>query len=200
MKKLYVLCFVCLFICGCTVKEIPKKDPLINAYKVDDMLLEKDKIRTDLTFFLTKYNRKWSQRDKEKCIEVLYCGQQEFRVDHRIVLSIISVESQYNIYAVGKNRKSIDSGLCQINSRYIKRRYKAAEPFLKQYKIKYTNSKFDIGKNIFSCMMYLRDISDYSDLIHFQDYILAYNRGVKGVKRSNCTIYYEKFMQEYLSL
>ena len=200
MRKLLIFWFTCLFICNCTEKEVPKKDPLIDAYKVDNVLLEKDQIKKDLNFFLTKYNRHWSQQDKNKCIEVLYYGQREYFIDYKILLSIISVESQYNIYAVGKNKKSTDFGLCQINSRYIKRRYKSASIALDYYHIKHSDSKYDIGLNIFSAYRYLRDISDYSDLILFSDYICAYNRGVRGAKESSNKIYYYKFMQELLSI
>jgi len=201
MNKFLIFWFTCLLLLSCAEKkEEIKIDPLMNAYKVDGVKLEKDSIRKDMNFFLKKYNRSWSEQTKNKCIELLFIGQQEFKVNYRIILSIISIESQFNIKARGKNRGSTDYGLCQINSKYLTRRYKATEPLLKQYKIKYTSSKYDLGKNIFSSFMYLRDVSDYSDLIQFSDLILAYNQGVRGVKEKRPSSYYDRFLKEYLSI
>jgi len=200
MKKYLILWFIILLVVKCGYKEEFRTDPLINSYKVDSVKLTKDIIKSDLNYFLHKYNRKWSQENKKKCIDALYYGQQQFDIDYKIILSIISVESQFNIYAKGRNRNSIDFGLCQINSKYLKHRYKDSEFYLKQYKIKYNDSKYDISKNIFSAFIYLRDISSYSDLIQFSDYISAYNRGVEGSKRRTDNKYYELFLKEYLSI
>jgi hypothetical protein len=204
MKKFLILWFMLLFIVKCSTEET-KVDPLQFSYKLNKQQISKSVIKDDLNYFLNKYNRTWSKQNKEKFVNVVYIGSVEFNINPKIVMSIISIESRYNIKAVGKNIKrrkvkSIDYGLCQINSKYLKQRYKATEEYLENYKIKYTDSKFDIGKNVFSCYMYLRAIWDYSNLIHFQDYILAYNQGVRGVKRNNNTSYYEKFLQEYMSI
>lgn len=205
MKKFIILWFVILFLIRCSSEQNitnyrMEKDPLINSYQIDSEKIEKQTIKNHLNYFLTKYNRHWSKQNKEKCVDILYKGQKEFNIDHKIVLSIISIESQFNIKAIGKNKKSIDYGLTQQNSKYLKQRYKNAEQYLKEFKIKYTDSNFDIGKNIVSCFVYLHDINEYSDLIQFSDYITAYNQGVKGCKRNNDNRYYEKFMKEYLSI
>ena len=211
MKRGIILFFILLLMCGCRVKEVQKKDPLIDAYKVDNVLLEKDQIKKDLNFFLIKYNRHWSQKDKQKFINILYYGEHEFNISNKIVLAIISVESNYDITVAKKNYnkkthklKSIDFGLTQQNSRYYKCRYKAAESYLDYYHIKYTDSKFDMGKNIFSCFMLLRDNNEYSDLIHFKDLIASYNVGSTGVKeeymQKKVDEYYNLFMQELLSI
>jgi hypothetical protein len=204
MKRFLILWFMLLFIIKCSTEET-KVDPIQFAYKLDKNQISKSIIKDDLNYFLNKYNRNWSKQDKEKFINVVYIGSKEFDINPKIIMAIVSVESRYNVKAVGKNIrkkkvKSIDYGLCQINSKYIKQRYKATEEYLKANNIKYTDSKFDIGKNVFSCYMYLRSIHDYSDLIHFQDYITAYNQGVRGAKRNNDSRYYEKFMREYLSI
>lgn len=207
MKKLII--FICLLICQCgfekeTKNTIILKDPLINAYKLDKVQIDRSKIKDNLNYFLNKYKRNWTKKEKEKCVDILYYGQQQFNINHKIILSIISVESQFNIKAIGKNKKSVDFGLCQINSRYIKQRYRNAEKYLKELNIKYTDSKFDISKNILSAYIYLRDISSYADLIEFGDYIKAYHVGIKGSQMSymqkECNVYFDKFMKEYMEI
>jgi hypothetical protein len=80
MKKWLILWFILLLIVKCT----PEKntiDPLINAYKVDSTKLNKEIIKDNLNVFLNKYNRNWSLQNKQKCIDALYCGQQEYSID-----------------------------------------------------------------------------------------------------------------------
>lgn len=205
MRAFLIVWFTCLFVINCsfdTKKEkVVLKDPLDNSYLLDRRVIQESSIRDNLSYFLIKYNRKWAKSTRERCVNILYKGQQEFDIDYKIILSIISIESQFDIKAKGKNKNSIDYGLCQINSKYLKQRYKASEQLLKEYKIYFNkNDKYDIALNIFSSFMYLKDIHRYSDLIQFSDYITAYNQGVRGCKRNNDSRYYEKFMKEYMSI
>jgi len=201
MRKYIIIWFILLLVVKCNYnKEEIKIDPLVNAYKINDILLYKIIIKDDLNYFLTKYKRNWSNKEKEKFIDIIYYGSKEYNINYKVVLSIISVESQYIINAKGRNKTSIDYGLAQINSRYIKQRYKYSEQFLKKYKISYDiNNKFDIGLNIFSCFKYLKDISDCPDLLQFSDYVSAYNQGIKGcmISRNN---YYEKVLKELMEI
>jgi len=201
VRHLVILLFLCSI--GCAANDM-KKDPLAYSYVVDSAKLNKSMIQDDLQAFLKKYNRQWSIKDKNTCVAALYHGQKEFNIDYKLVLAIMSTESQFNIYAKGKNRESIDYGLTQQNSRYIKRRYKASQLFLQKYKIKNSSSLYDIGSNIFSCYLCLRDIHEYSKLTKFPDYIKAYNVGEKGIKQPNlqnkAEAYYNKFIQEYQSI
>jgi len=209
MRKFLILWFIILLVVKCSNEKSITIDPLINAYKVDNVKLDKSIIKDSLNHFLHKYNRKWSQENKQKCIDALYYGQQEFDIDYKIVMSLISIESQYRIVVTGKNIrrgkvKSIDYGLTQQNSKYIKQRYKSTEEYLNKYKIKYTNSNFDIGKNIFSCYMLLRDTNEYGSLIMFRDYIASYNVGIRGIRQEHtqkiADKYFNKFMKELLSI
>jgi len=204
MKKILILWFVILLVVKCSHENKIITDPLINTYKVDNVKLTKDIIKSDLNHFLHKYNRNWSEQNKNRCIELLYKGQLEFDIHYKIVLSIVAIESQFKIDAIGKNKKSIDYGLAQINSRYLKQRYRATEQYLNQHKIKYTDSKFDMNKNIYSCFMYLKNIMEYGDLVQFSDHIKSYNVGIRGCKlntmQKSANIYYNKFIQEYMSL
>ena len=207
MRKYIIIWFMLLLIVKCTTEDKSKflTDPLINTYKVDELKLTKSIIKDDLNYFLHKYKRNWSKENKNKCIDALYYGQQEWSIDYKIVMSLISIESQYRIVVTGRNRNgSKDFGLTQQNSRYVKQRYRATENFLNDYKIKYTNSNFDIGKNIFACYMLLRNTSEYYDLILFRDFIASYNVGVRGVRldhmQKTADVYYSKFLKEYLSI
>lgn len=199
MKKYLIIWFVLLFVLRCSTEK-NKIDPLTYSYKVNPVILDKSIIEDDLNYFLKKYKRNWSVYTKAKFINIVYCGSKEFNINHKVVMSIIAIESQYRINVIGKNDHSKDFGLAQINSKYLKRRYKATEPYLTQYHIKYTDSKFDMSKNLFSAFMYLKDIDDYSDLVQFSDYISAYNQGVRGCRRNNNNAYYEKFLKEYMSI
>jgi len=205
MRKFLILWFIILLVVKCSNEKSITIDPLINAYKVDNVKLDKSIIKDSLNHFLHKYNRKWSQENKQKCIDALYYGQQEFDIDYKIVMSLISIESQYRIVVIGKNKNgSKDFGLSQQNSRYIKQRYRAAEEYLNKYKIKYSNSNFDISKNIFSCYMLLRDTNEYGNLILFRDYIASYNVGIRGIRQEHtqkiADKYFNKFMKELLSI
>ena len=203
-NKLLIIWFILIFVSGdCGVKH-EKHDPLQNAHIYKTNIITKYYIKKDLDYFLNKYNRHWTKQEKETCTNCLYSGYNEWHIDPKIILAIISVESEFNIRAIGKNKRSIDYGLTQINSRYIKQRYKATESYLKYYKIKYSNNNFDLSKNIFSCFMYLKDLSDTPELIQFGDYIKAYNCGVRGYKCSKyqrqANNYYNKFMKNYMEI
>jgi len=190
-----------VFILGCSFKEEHKKDVLDNSYVISSEEIVKKEIQKDLNYFLHKHNRNWSWMNKKLFVEVMYAGQKEFEIDYRIVMSIISVESNYKIQARGKNKGSIDYGLTQQNSKYINQRYKVAEKYLNKLGFKYSQSPYDISKNIFSCYIYLHDMSDIPELIWFKDYINAYNKGVRGALRNKTNDdYYNKFMKEFLEI
>jgi len=209
MNKVIIFLITLLFMVSCSAPKVVEenKDPLKAARVLDIESIVRHDIKTDLMFFLKKHKQNWTQANIQKCVDLLYAGEEEFNVEYKIVLAIMSVESQYNISAIGKNYNkkkklvSTDFGLSQQNSKYYKDRYKAAMPFLDEAGFKYdVNNRFDIGLNIYSCYMYLNDMTDYRDLICFSDYISAYNRGKDGaVNRSN-NEYYNKFMIEYMSI
>ena len=203
MRKFMIIWFMFVFILGCSFKEEHKKDVLDNSYviTVPDEETVKKEIQKDLEYFLYKYNRNWNYINKKLFVEVVDAGQKEFEIDYRIVMAIISIESNYKIQARGRNKNSIDYGLCQINSKYIDKRYKIAEKYLKKNGFKCSNSIYDIGKNIFSCYIYLHDMSDIPELIYFKDYIDAYNKGVRGALRNKTNDdYYNRFMKEFMEI
>jgi uncharacterized protein YcfL len=206
MKKFLVIWFTILFVVNCSSEKEIKVDPLLNAKVLDKVVISKSVIKDDLNYFLKKHNRQWNKQNKERFIDAIYYGSQEFNINPKIIMSIVSIESQYKITAKGINRKgkkvkSIDFGLSQQNSKYLKHRYKATVPYLKEYKLKHNvKDKYDISCNIFACYMYMRSITDYSDLVLFSDLITAYNQGIRGAKRNNDSSYYEKFLKEFISI
>jgi hypothetical protein len=201
MRKFMIIWFMFVFILGCSFKEEHKKDVLDNSFIMSSEEIVKKEIQEDLNYFLYKYNRNWNYINKKLFVEVVYAGQKEFEIDYKIVMAIIAVESNYKIQARGKNKKSIDYGLCQLNSKYIKQRYKVSEIYLKKNGFRYSDSIYDIGKNIFACYIYLSDMSDVPELIYFKDYIDAYNKGVRGALRNKTNDdYYNRFMKEFMEI
>lgn len=201
MKKLLTLIIIGVLFSACGVKE----DPLKNSFIVDNEKLHKDIIQSNLNLFLFQYDRKWSRHNYYKVIDALYYGEQEFDIDHKIVLSIIAIESRFKINAIGRNSDSIDFGLTQQNSKHMKQRYEASKKYLDKYDLKYTDNKFDINRNIFSCYMYLNEIDRSSLVNSFNQMIKAYNVGIRGStlkdwRQSKANKYYEKFALNYIRI
>lgn len=201
MKKLLALIIIGILFSACG----EKRDPLTDAVIIDNEKLHKDIIQSNLNLFLFQYNRKWSKHNYYKVIDALYYGEQEFDIDHKIVLSIIAIESRFKINAIGRNSDSVDYGITQQNSLHIKQRYEASKKYLDKYNLKYSDTVFDINQNIFSCYMYLSEI-DRSHLVNsFSQMIKAYNVGIRGStlkdrRQSKANIYYEKFALNYIRI
>ncbi len=139
-------------------------------------------ISKNLGLKLKKFNRNWSKENKKIATTALKVGQDEFNIDHKIILSIMALESEMKIVITNKNTNgTIDYGLTMQNSIAKKQRYKAAEEILKRHNIKYSNSKFDISKNILSAYIYYNDIRQEYEY-DFKRSIMAYNVGIRGAK------------------
>ncbi len=170
--------------------------------KIDKSTIDEETIiLQNLNLKLKKFNRHWSEYNKRTAVKALKAGEDEFNIDHRIVLSLMSLESGMKIIITNKNAdKTIDFGLTMQNSRYINARYKACEKILQRRKIKYSNSKFDIAKNIMACFLYINDIKK----IHNDDFkrlIMAYNIGIRGTmmkdKQQKGEKYFMAFVKHY---
>lgn len=180
-------------------KNVPSEDK-IAAY-VFMTVSEKEIVSKNLNLKLKKFNRNWSDSNKKIAIDTLLAGEDEFNIDHRIVLSIMALESEMKIVVTNKNiDNTIDFGLTMQNSRYINIRYKAAEEILKRRNIKYSNSKYDIAKNIMSCYLYLNDIKKEYEY-DFKRSIMAYNVGIRGAmmdsKQKKAEKYFVAFARHY---
>ncbi len=201
MKKLLALIIIGILFSACG----EKRDPLTDAVIIDNEKLHKDIIQSNLNLFLFQYNRKWSKHNYYKVIDALYYGEQEFGIDHKIVLSIIAIESRFKINAIGRNSDSVDYGITQQNSLHIKQRYETSKKYLDKYNLKYSDTVFDINQNIFSCYMYLNEIDRSSLVNSFNQMIKAYNVGIRGStlkdwRQSKANKYYEKFALNYIRI
>lgn len=197
MKKLTTILFIFLFSISC----YSETDPLYKGKIYSVEKLNVSSIALKLNYFLNKYEQKWTKQQKSQAIRALYLGQKEFNIDYKIVMSIIAIESNYNIKA--KNKKSNDYGLTQQNNRYTKQRYLVSKKYLDKYKIKYNiKNKYDVSLNIFSCYLYLKELEQTSNTLYFPHYIGAYNVGYRGLEKNSSIAYnyYIKFMKEYMSI
>ncbi len=207
MKTKLISILLLLSLCiGCNQSQSPMiitmSDPLENAYEIKFNYKEdyKRQVRNNIDFFLKKHKRKWNEQDIDKLMTALIIGQQEFNINYKAVLAIISIESNFKINAVGKNKGSEDYGLTQQNSLYYEMRYKSAEKYLDEYGIQYTSSKFDISKNVISCYAFLNELRRSEHTTNLYEIIDAYNKGIRGMKRSNCMKYYVKFSKEFFNI
>ena len=199
--KRYIIFFILFLFIPCFAAKSVIHDPLENTFIYNPNIIIRSDIKEDLNYFLDKYNRKWSKQTKNRVVNLLFKGQKEFDIDYKIILSIVAIESQFKIRCIGKNKKSVDYGLTQQNSKYIKKRYRKAEIYLKKYRIKCYNSKFDLSKNIFSCFIFLDEIRQHEKIIYFDQWIKAYNVGIRGSTLDSyqkvADRYYKKFRRHY---
>jgi len=198
MKKFLTTLVLFILVSNCTAKPDPIRHGKIHPNTI------KNNIKNDLNYFLLKHKQRWSKQNKKRFVEIVYKGQKEFGIKYKIVLSIISIESRYHIQAVGKNRKTTDYGLTQQNSKYMKKRYKRTEKYLKKNNLRYSRSKFDMCKNVFSCFMYLKTITKSKSIRNFKEVICAYNVGIRGVRLNKyqkpANRYYQKFIKEHMNI
>ena len=126
--------------------------------------------------------------DMMRAIEI---GERYFKVDRDIVLSIIYIESDFNVWA--HNEETNDYGLSQQNGKYILDRYILVKKILDKEKIECNvNHRFDIYLNVLSCFYYL-------------DFCINQKGSItKGIKKYNGTgkraeAYLNKFLGAYYS-
>jgi len=177
------------------ISELPLA--LFESTQIDDEIT----IAKNLDLKLNKFNRNWSKENKKIAINALKIGQDEFDIDHKIILSLMALESEMKIVITNKNTNgTVDFGLTMQNSRAIKQRYKAAEEILKRHGVKYSNSKFDINKNILSAYIYYNDIKREYEY-DFKRSIMAYNVGIRGAmlehKQKKGEKYFIAFAKHY---
>lgn len=166
-------------------------------------------IKRDINIFLTKFNKKWADKQIYKLAKTLQLGETQFNINYQDVLSIISVESEFDPKAFNYNKnKTTDYGLTQINDVNWDRLTETSRKILKRYGISYSNNKYDIPLNVMNCFVYL-NWSNFElkqkKVYSFKTLIQSYNVGIGGslsnsrnfiVKRE---AYYNKFSQ-YKSL
>jgi len=140
-------------------------------------------VNDNLLKALNNKDQNWHYKDIRKLTKVLLVGEKEFKINHKIVLGIISLESGFKKTAHNKNKKSVDNGLGQINNKNWNRLSRASIKVLKKYKISYVNHKYNIALNVMNCFVHLNDNRKElkrKNKLTVKTWIQSYNCGVRG--------------------
>jgi len=187
-----------------------------NMAYANSMVSEAD-VRDDLIRTINHYGnmRAWRIADIKAVTQALQFGNnhKDFRIDYRVVLSIMAIESEMNPYATGYNTNgTYDYGLGQHNSCCIAERYARAIRLEREYKISTvrtaTMEKYDPLTNTIATIIYLKDNRTGLEsvaranrkFIPFKPFVVAYNRGFNGalyVDNSEQVQYYNRFIVAY---
>jgi hypothetical protein len=131
----------------------------------------------------------WPEEQIEIAAKVLYIGETNYKMDTLELMALISLESYFNPFAIGRNKKSVDYGLTQQNSKYIVNRFKYASKVLTAFNIEHdTNDYFDVGLNLMACIVFKATINKQVNSRKKYLYpksvekIVAYNLGLGGVR------------------
>jgi len=162
-------------------------------------------IKRDINIFLNKFGKVWNQKQIYQLAKVLQQGETYFDINYQDVLSIISVESEFDPKAFNNNEnKTTDYGLTQINDINWNRLSQTSKKILNKYDISFNNNKYDISLNVMNCFVYL-NWSNYElkqkRVFTQKTLIQSYNVGINGslsnsrnfiIKRE---AYYNKFLK-----
>ena len=157
-----------------------------------------------LEFFLKKYERKWSYKDKQTFLNTVRVASKHYNIETFDLMTFVALESNYKIDPRPKTNRNgtFDYGLTQQNSNYYKGRYKIVSRVAKQYGLDYNiENKFDITLNVLSCAYFVNSLKKeirqkYDTTTHFQ-VVASYNTGIKGFykNRKIAKQYYQTFMK-----
>lgn len=103
---------------------------------------------------LTYAQSKMSINNYVDMVRALEIGERYFNTDKDIVLAVLFIESDFNVWAY--NKETNDYGLSQQNGKYILDRYLTVKKILDKEKIECNvNHRFDIYLNVLACYYYL---------------------------------------------
>lgn len=103
---------------------------------------------------LTYAQNKMSINNYVDMMRALEIGERYFNTEKDIVLTVIFIESDFNVWAY--NEVTNDYGLSQQNGKYILDRYLTVKKILDKEKIECNvNHRFDIYLNVLACYYYL---------------------------------------------
>lgn len=103
---------------------------------------------------LTYAQTKMSINNYVDMVRALEIGERYFNTEKDIVLSVIFIESDFNVFAY--NQETNDYGLSQQNGKYILDRYIIVKEILDKEKIECNiNHRFNIYLNVLACYYYL---------------------------------------------
>jgi len=186
-----ILVVICLFMfTGFSFKQYTPEQKIVIGQIIytsmqDIFPLTQEDVKYNLKMKLYKYNRNWDPKTINWITNVLYFGQRQYDIDHRIILNICDIESNFDIKAHRKNTNGTqDYGIVQSND-CNQNEYLQAALVLDENKIWHTDSKnrFDPAIGIMSAYIYLNwarnEITKQSDFSH-KRWITSYNCGVMG--------------------
>jgi len=171
------------------------------AVKIDKAVKSLPSEEKALEYFLKKYERKWSARDKQIFLQTIKAASKHYQIDPFDLMTFVALESNYKITATSKpnSNGTRDFGLTQQNSNFYKTRYRIVSKVADSYGLRYnSNNKFDIVLNVMSCSYFISSLrkeikEKYGSVEKFQ-LIASYNTGIAGFKR------YKKKAQQYYSV
>lgn len=181
--------FLAIVVCTIIASTIQKCNTPVNKTFVPNIEVKQNTAQNNIEestrSFLEFYNRKWTIEKSRKFIDIMKIGEKETGINPTFILYLIALESEFKTKAHRHNKdrkKTIDYGLTQQNSMYIKERYKCASKVLDKYNIKYNiNDKYDMGLNIIAAFIYTKDILNHERIKTIEDTVGAYNVGVVGL-------------------
>jgi hypothetical protein len=200
------------------IQEI-EKNPGIDENAFSSKFVTENEVKKDVIDTISFNNKKWSKKNIDDLTHILQFGNNHeyFKIDYKIVLSILSHESKMNIYETSKKNfdGSYDYGIGQQNSYFYKKRFIKACIIKEKYNIVKTNcttDNFDIIAGAIATLLYLKENRDQLDNygkttgkhITFEKWIISYNSGLSGIiasirsRNDNYKIsYLRKVSEEY---
>jgi len=188
------------------IAKLKQKKPVKSGYVIMyNANFDKEFIRINLRHAMRFHKRKMSEGKIYYITEVLFAGQNKFDIDARDIIAIMSIESEFKIKAKGKNKKSTDYGLTQINSRNWNRLTKSSIKVLKEYSLPHGSryNKYDIGINIMNCFVYFnwtKHATNYKRTRNKMRWIQSYNVGLAGSisKKRSYRVARKRYWQRFL--
>jgi hypothetical protein len=168
-----------------TPEEKIQMGQIIYTSMEDIFPLTQDDVVYNLKVKLYKYHRTWDPKTINWLASTLLLGQRLYDIDHRIILNICDIESNFDINIKHLNLdKTWDWGIVQCNDKN-RNEYIQAEKVLDNNKIwhTYSNDMLDPAIGIMSAYIYLNWSRD--KLINQRDFshkrwIVSYNCGYSG--------------------
>lgn len=188
----------------------------VSTLAYSDGKVSENDVRDDLIRTINHYGnmRVWRISDIKAVSQALQFGHnhKDFKIDYKVVLAIMAIESNMNPYATGYNTNGTsDYGLGQHNSDYITQRFGLAVRIEREYRIctlrGATMDRYDPLTNAVATILYLKDnranleavARNNKQYVSFKPFVVAYNRGFNGAMYVNNqeVPYFNKFMAVY---
>jgi soluble lytic murein transglycosylase-like protein len=182
-----------------------KPEPKPKIYVVDNDIFTKEEIQATINkAYMIETGSKMNDKNIQTYVDVLYFASNYFKLDYKDIIAIITIESEWNPMAYGKNWNGTeDIGLCQINTIHLNNDYYISKQICLKYNIKHTNSLYDISLNILSAFIYMNDmrmkmISE--NRYYYRRYITSYNCGFNGSVSKNYRTSAEKYWNRFIKI